>query len=409
MKSILLTTTALVAFAGAAAADGHISVTWSGTATAGVAREGGSDAVSGAETIAGVLNASGIEVTAEELGELGDEGLLDDVAEDLLAGFTNEDGDEDAEAAALAATVAAATGSAAVETGDFMEYAEINTTVTGSVALDSGVTLSASMSVDAGQGYDFADDDGFDADNSFRGGFDNVTVDAGAYGTLVMAPNDIAHLVDDDDDGSADFKYTNDFGVASVAFVMDIDEDSDAEATAEAWTVVDTMPTEGTYADVSTAVGSAAFLTYTAPVAADVQWSAKVTAPVADIATVYAAIDEEGGYDVGASATVAGVSLNAKVKSEALAVAQDADPEFDISGSYTMSGLTVGAGWNSIEDGDQWRINGSYTMDAITVSASTDEGEDWEVTGSYDLGSGASIVAGVNYTEDAYVGVSFSF
>ena len=42
--NILLTTTALVAFAGAAAADGHVTMSWSGTATAGVAREGGADA-----------------------------------------------------------------------------------------------------------------------------------------------------------------------------------------------------------------------------------------------------------------------------------------------------------------------------------------------------------------------------
>ena len=48
-------------------------------------------------------------------------------------------------------------------------------------------------------------------------------------------------------------------------------------------------------------------------------------------------------------------------------------------------------------------------MGAISVAAETDEGEDWEVTGSYDLGSGASLEAGVNYTEDAFVGVSFSF
>jgi hypothetical protein len=71
--------------------------------------------------------------------------------------------------------------------------------------------------------------------------------------------------------------------------------------------------------------------------------------------------------------------------------------------------LTVGATWNSIEHEDQWGISGAYTMGATSVAASTDEGEDWEVTGSYDLGSGASLVGGVSYTEDAYVEVSFSF
>ena len=65
MKNILLTTTAIVAFAGAAAADGHTSFTWGGAATAGIAREGGSPAVAGTmvtasfdtQTLANDLNA----------------------------------------------------------------------------------------------------------------------------------------------------------------------------------------------------------------------------------------------------------------------------------------------------------------------------------------------------------------
>jgi len=287
--------------------------------------------------------------------------------------------------------------------------------------------LTAAMSVDAGMGYDFADDDGFDSKKTNGVGFDHVSLDAGTFGTLKFAPDDIAHLVDDDDDASADVLYTNDFGIAKFSFALDIDTDGDVEASAASWAIIDLADVDGgtvlslpnvtttgpfglSYSETPYGIGSqAAQVVYFAPVAADVQWSAKVEAPVGDIATVYAAFDEEGGYDIGATTTVAGLTVKAKVKSEALAVAQEKDAEFDVSGSYTVSGLTVGAGWNSIEDGDQWRISGAYTMGAISVAASTDEGEDWEVTGSYDLGSGASLVGGVNYTEDAYVGVSFKF
>ena len=453
MKSILLTTTAIVAFAGAAAADGHISIGWSGTATAGVAREGAVDAVSGAATIAGVLasnpdetrTAAEIEtalnaadgpgtVLSEEVAPaLGTPAVEFDPSTnpvtpsaDAISNFETlpagvDDGTDAEQAAfdaaaaanlaAYNATIGAATGSAAADAGDFDTYAEVNATVTGSVATDNGLTLSAAMSVDAGTGYDFADDDGFDATRTNGVGFDHVTLDAGTFGTLKFAPDDIAHLVDGDDDASVDVLYTNDFGVAKVSFALDIDTDTDDEAAREAWSVVNTEPTAGTFIDISgvAAVPASSFLTYVAPVTADVQWSVKVEAPVADIATVYAAFDEEGGYDVGATATVAGLTVKAKVKSEALAVAEGDDAEFDIHGSYTVSGLTVGAGWNSVEDDDQWRISGAYTMGAISVAASTDEGEDWEVTGSYDLGSGASLEAGVNYTEDAFVGVSFKF
>ncbi|MDO7724159.1 MAG: hypothetical protein MUQ18_07390, partial [Loktanella sp.] len=66
MKNILLTTTALIAFAGAAAADGHTSFTWGGAATAGVAREG-----SAAATAATAAAATTAEVTAFIAAEAG--------------------------------------------------------------------------------------------------------------------------------------------------------------------------------------------------------------------------------------------------------------------------------------------------------------------------------------------------
>ena len=53
MKRILLTSTALVMVAGIAAADGHSSMSWSGTATAGVARIGnGEKAIAAVATTA---------------------------------------------------------------------------------------------------------------------------------------------------------------------------------------------------------------------------------------------------------------------------------------------------------------------------------------------------------------------
>ena len=451
MNNLLLTTTAIVAISGAAAADGHVSIGWSGTATAGVAREGGTDATGQAtDALISVLTAAEFpaDVQLNAINELAEE-LLDNFRADSedelavqVADARSELADRIAELeseveagtandrdkarlkrlAGVSATMDAFFGTLATDTKDFDTYAEINATVTGSVATDNGLTLSASMSVDAGMGYDFADDDGFDSAKTNGVGFDHVTLDAGTFGTLKFAPDDIAHLVDDDDDASVDVLYTNDFGVAKVSFALDIDTDSDVEASATTWAFSDDVTSADAIkfydrgANESFAAATDVdgdndedVLTYTPANAADVQWSAKVEAPVADIATVYAAFDEEGGYDIGGSAIVAGVTLNAKAKSEALAVAEDDDTEFEVGAEYTASGLTVGATWNSIEDDNQWGISGAYTMGAFSIAASTDEGEDWEVTGAYDLGSGASLEAGVNYTEDAYVGVSFSF
>jgi hypothetical protein len=470
---ILLTTTAIVAFAGAAAADGHISIGWSGTATAGVAREGAVDATETATAalvdvlVSGNANLDADNTTTEDaaaaatfLGTfaLQDGGLvgagydpafyqataagetptrvitiaearaeavadvrsdikaaraliasLGDNGEDVL-GYTSEELD------AIEATLGAVFGTAGSDAGDFDTYAEINATVTGSVTSDNGLTLSAAMSVDAGMGYDFADDDGFDSKKTNGAGLDHITLDAGTFGTLKFAPDDIAHLVDDDDETNVDVLYTNDFGVAKFSFALDIDTDSDVEASAAGWALIADDTAAGgqvvvldNAATANDVTDSVLDLVYNPANAADVQWSAKVEAPIGDIATAYAAFDEEGGYDVGGSATVAGVTLNALVKSEALAVANDDDAEFGVGAEYTMSGLTVGATWNSIEDDNQWGISGSYTMGAISISADTDEGEEWTVEGSYDLGAGASLVGGVNYTEDAFVGVSFSF
>jgi hypothetical protein len=74
-----------------------------------------------------------------------------------------------------------------------------------------------------------------------------------------------------------------------------------------------------------------------------------------------------------------------------------------------MGALTAGATYDSIKDGDQWGVSASYAAGDMTVGFSTDEGSDWAVTGAYALGTGATINAGVNYTEDAFLGLSFAF
>ncbi len=68
MRNTLLTTTALVLTAGIASADGHATLTWSGTATAGMARDGKVEKV--AATAAAVVNAAGkaVVVTAASAG-----------------------------------------------------------------------------------------------------------------------------------------------------------------------------------------------------------------------------------------------------------------------------------------------------------------------------------------------------
>ena len=113
------------------------------------------------------------------------------------------------------------------------QYSEVNATASASVATDMGWTVSAAISVDAGTGYDFADDDTFDGAKTNGVGLDSVSIDFGAGGKLTLDQDAVAHLVDADDDAAADLLYTNTFGTASFSFAADIDDgDSDAKARA---------------------------------------------------------------------------------------------------------------------------------------------------------------------------------
>jgi len=65
--------------------------------------------------------------------------------------------------------------------------------------------------------------------------------------------------------------------------------------------------------------------------------------------------------------------------------------------------------YDSLKDGNQWGLSAGYKAGDMSVAFATNEASSWSVTGGYTLGAGASIEAGVNYTEDAFLGLSFAF
>jgi len=463
MKRILLTTTSLVLAAGVASAE--TTLTWSGSATAGLARDGKVNAVAatagknGAAYIVAQTGQTGAAATAQlqrdeqvdllQVMEVnGSVGVLaaalstsaatavqiaaavaqirTNIAAEIEAldlALTNltptaaaaavaTGGSQAAERAQLAQYTGLlasvfGTATAGTATGKMKQYSELNATVTGTVATDMGWTISAAMSVDAGEGYDFADDDTFDVRPAGSVALDSVSIDFGAGGKLTLDQDAVAHLVDADDDAAADLLYTNTFGTASFSVAADIDDgDSDhlvTAATEGTWASTVTAPTLGT-ADVITqyTAGTAA------SAAADVQWSAKVSMPLAGT-NVYFAADEEGGDAYGVSGTYAGIGWSVDSKREAAEKDASKDRSNTVGVTYAAGALTMGATYNSIKDGDQWGVSAAYAAGALSLNLSTDEGSDWSASGAYDLGNGASLVGGTNYTEDAYVGVSFAF
>ncbi|MDB4053671.1 porin, partial [Octadecabacter sp.] len=408
------TTSALVAFAGAAAADGHTSFTWGGSATAGVAREGGSPAVATKATANDILtlqadyDALTTVVTstgATEATLRAD--LADEIAAQTRAVAALNPSANVATNASVVALAAAqdllallnkvSGASDIVANGDFDTYSEVSLTAAGSVTLDSGVTVTAAVSVDAGTGYDFADDDGFDAAKTNGVSLDSVTIDGGTLGALTIDDNNVAHLVDGDDDATGDLKYTYSNGAYDFALVYDIQKDADPIAV------------RGGFTRAATPAGAAAEITDVAAVAADVAWSAKLDYTISDSLAVYGALDEEGGNTVGGSYSAAGFTVSASSALEALQEQLNEDRSNTLTVGYTAGAVTVGATYNSVADGNQWSANAAYAVNGLSLAASTNEAESWSLTAGYELADSASIVGGVNYTDDAYVGVKFDF
>ena len=434
MKRILLTSTALVMVAGIAAADGHANIKWSGGATAGLARDGKVDAKSQSKeslvaSAAAIVDVTGNTITTNALylaavntqnhatlttnvaqghtivalpgvSTAADATMLRAQIAANIAMMTIDSENQLDTAAKLTALKSALAlhdstfGTAATKGGEFKSYGEISTTVTGTLTTDNGWTLSAGVSVDAGTGYDFADDDTFDGAKTNGVGFDAVSVTMGSAGTITIDTNGVTHLVDGDDDGTGDLKYSNTFSGISVEAVIDLAKDGLTDGNAAAATQVWAIAPNTTLV--------------TDAVAADVQWSAKGTMPVGS-GSVFIAMDEEKGNHFGGSMVISGATVSLDSKIEALAAAASTPRSNTLGVSMPMGAMTIGANYNTIKDGDQWGVNGSYTSGAMSVALSTDEGSDWTVTGGYNLGPGAAIEVGANYTEDAYLGLNFSF
>jgi len=440
--------------AGIAAADGHSSMDWSGTAKAGVARNGSAAAkaavaapaanvarsanfksrnelnANAAQLLQGITSGSYGMKPGAVLGsprvEIAMAGTLATAVEitQMYASVTYNLAAETAAAAGNATKIAAAKAKAALgraelqdmygmpavaakDAGNFEAYSEVNATVTGNVTA-GGMTLSAGVSVDAGRGYDFADDDTFDGAKTNGVSLDSVSLDMGSAGKLTLNDNAVTHLVDGDDDAAGDVSYTNTFGGASFTAVLDLDKnDSDTKASVAAKTgTFATTAVTGTSTLKTVVLGD-----YTGPaaaVAADVQWSAKVAMPLG-AGDVYVAMDEESGNAFGGSAMVSGMKVSIDSKLEALGADLKSNRQNTLGVEMTMGAVNGKFTYDSLKDGNQWGLSAGYKAGDMSVAFATNEASSWSVTGGYTLGAGASIEAGVNYTEDAFLGLSFAF
>ena len=267
---------------------------------------------------------------------------------------------------AMSATVAAAEvtlgGSATMGVardgaGAFETYSTAKLSVTMSGETDGGLSFGASMSATAGQSYTFADDDGFAAEG---GAFGQPEVFlSGAFGKLSMKQNGYNYFVHDDDDNDADVKYEVTSGGLSFGLVA-----NENDANTNQW-----------------------------------EYSVKVGYSQ-DALSVSAAYDTDGGGAMGSIGYTMG-ALTATV-----VVKNDVAGDNSLTLAYAANGISASV---KLEDDSDWKVTAGYSANGMSLGMETNQSDAWKITAGYDLGGGAAIEAGVNYTNDAYAGVAFTF
>jgi len=223
------------------------------------------------------------------------------------------------------------------------------------VVSDAGVEFGMSTSVSFGNSYSFGD--GEDAFTPEGGTIGSPTLTAkGAFGTLTFANDGVDQLYSDATAGDVGFAYTA--GDLSLNIVSDVD----------AGTAVD--------------------------------WSASVGYTMSGVALSYT-VDALNSYNASASYTSGGITGTIETDSDA---GEDAVNTLTVA--YAANGMSVEV---SADSADSTSISVGYSANGMSVDLSTDQDAAWEATTSYDLGGGATLVAGMNAGEEAYAGVDLSF
>ena len=358
MKNILLATTALVAFAGAAAAEGHTGISFTGSASLGFNNEDG----------------------------VGDnDGFYSDL--DIVAGFAAElDNGLTAAASLNLDDLGGGTNNGTVY--------ELSLT-SATAGLYYGDTSFAAQNAWAGAGS--MDQDGFseaDGEESIRG--EMTFGDISGQVSYVLANSaGTRNAVDDVNQLSLGVSAT--VGTLNIAVAYQ-------EASGENGAFYsDVNGADGVAGDANALAGSAAQL---ASVDNNVGGgtngdfndaevfgiSVGTTFGGADVRFAYAESGTESSTGLSVSYPVGDVTLNASYSSESAG-----DDNWDLGATYASGPLSFTA---NTDESDDWGMQGSYDAGngLVIFAGLSDGGEDTYVAGTYDLGSGASLL--VSFADD---------
>ena len=341
MKSILLASTALVAFAGAAAADGHTSITHTMGATLGYNDNNGGTIINDDET--GFYWEGNLKTTATATLDNG-----------LTAGAYFE-----------------------------VTVAEDNDTIND----DFGVDLSSSdfvLSLEAANGGLFFGDTGRAAEKYWKsaGDMESDGVSTGSdsavlRGDIMAGPvkASVSYLIDEATDSEEQLSFGAEvdagFAVITAAYQEETDfADADGDFNAdEIWG----LSGQGTFGGATVTVAYAENTT-------DDQQSTgiKVAYPFGPVTATAYYVDEQGG-------------------------ALDGEPNFGVNVAYADGPIAATVDYQDDQGTQKWSVNGSYDVgNGLTVFAGfenqNEEDTDYHVAAKYDLGGGADFT--VSYAMD---------
>lgn len=242
-------------------------------------------------------------------------------------------------------------GMASNDGGDYEIYN--HTVLTGKFTgtTEGGLEYGADWSHRAGRSYSFSNDvrDGFNASPSTS--MPEVFI-RGSFGKLSVKENGYNFFYNDDRADDADLKYELSVGDLSFATVY-----------------------EATAGHFSTSIGM------------------KVGAISGSV--VYDSAS--GGNSASASYALGDITATLGI---------DPDAANSVKVAYANSGLTASV---KIDDENAWTLAGGLAQGNVSVSLETNSDDEWTASGSYALGAGAKVEGGVNHTENAFLGLAFTF
>jgi outer membrane protein OmpU len=257
---------------------------------------------------------------------------------------------------------AAGAGVAKTKGTDMEVWSGIDLNVAASATTDSGITVSVSEDMGAGDLADYDDDYAIEPQDPDLQ-TPTVTVSMGAT-TISLENQAIDDLYDDGQNG--DIGIATSFGDATVALTLDTK--AAAGAPSYSYSVGYSMSgvsvsATGTEADAN---GNAAL----------------------EIGASYTM----GNITVGLTSDDNGQNGNTRVN--------------DLTVTYVAGPATISV---SADDNDDWEASIAYTAGAASVYFGTDESDAWEANVSYDLGGGVSLNAATNEAEYVAAGINFTF